>query len=165
MCSHEFSCCWLCDRFWCLRLTPVGAVSGPPGLWWRVHLVRIRQEVEALQGLLGVVILTGVHTGWRWWRRRWGLFSHNLRKSLFSLLSMNILDQAKLFWRNKVDRFLTVLDSTLVLSFPSLSSSSSSSLKSAFSMNLKASSTALVSESSAFLHSQKYFYQNSSQNT
>lgn len=49
--------------------------------------------------------------------------------------------------------FLTVLDSTLVLPLPSLSSSSSSSLNSAaaFSMNLKASSTALVSESSAFL--------------
>lgn len=56
----------------------------------------------------------------------------------------------------KVDWFLTVLDSTLVLSFPSLSSSSSSSLNSAaaFSMNLKASSTALVSESSVFLLSE-----------
>lgn len=48
---------------------------------------------------------------------------------------------------------LTVLDSTLVLSRPSLSSSSSSSLNSAaaFSMNLKTSSTALVSETSGFL--------------
>lgn len=48
---------------------------------------------------------------------------------------------------------LTVLDSTFVLSRPSLSSSSSSSLNSAaaFSMNLKTSSTALVSETSAFL--------------
>lgn len=48
---------------------------------------------------------------------------------------------------------LTVLDSTFVLSRPSLSSSSSSSLNSAaaFSMNLKTSSTALVSDTSAFL--------------
>lgn len=48
---------------------------------------------------------------------------------------------------------LTVLDSTFVLSRPSLSSSSSSSLNSAaaFSMNLKTSRTALVSETSAFL--------------
>lgn len=61
---------------------------------------------------------------------------------------------------NLSDYSLTVLDSTLVLSRPSLSSSSSSSLNSAaaFSMNLKTSSTALVSETSAFLLTDKHHF-------
>lgn len=44
-------------------LTPVCAVPVASGLWRGVHLVRAGQEVEALQCLLRVRVLSGVHTG------------------------------------------------------------------------------------------------------
>lgn len=135
--------------------TPVRAVPIASGLWWGVHLVRAGQEVEALQCLLCVRVLAGVHAGG--WQRGRRLFSQDLqkRKAVFNNKEWDNLSWTWLFY---FIFFLTVLDSTLVLSRPSPSSSSSSSLNSAaaFSMNLKASSTALVSESSAFLLGKSY---------
>lgn len=57
-------------------LTPVCAVSGPSGLWRGVHVVK-GQEVKALQRLLCVRVLTGVHAG-RQGRGR-GVLSHHLQ--------------------------------------------------------------------------------------
>lgn len=44
-------------------LTPVRAVPVASGLWRGVHLVGAGQEVEALQSLLRVRVLGGVHAG------------------------------------------------------------------------------------------------------
>ncbi|TNN62653.1 hypothetical protein EYF80_027094 [Liparis tanakae] len=84
-----------------------------------------------------------------------GFFLRIWREHSGPFINSTETNSTRLCERADDDYFLTVLDSTLARSLPSLSSSSSSSLKSAaaFSMNLKASSTALLSESSAFLRS------------
>lgn len=69
-------------------LTPVRAVPVASGLWRGVHLVRAGQEVKALQCLLCVRVLTGVHTGGG--RRRRGLLSQDLGKTISRAVINNI---------------------------------------------------------------------------